>query len=92
MDNEIKIAFDKEQRLWRDRGKEVLALIPLVLDNYLFSGKWQSGLSTEVKARLTANFTGWEYEHKKFEEQFDRLVRALRTDHGGKEPPPPTLL
>jgi uncharacterized protein YjbI with pentapeptide repeats len=92
VDNEIKIAFDKEQHLWRERKKEVLALIPLNLDDYLFSGQWQSGLATEVKARVAANFSGWEQAHQKFEEQFERLVKALRTDSGGKEPSPPTLL
>lgn len=91
VDNEIKIAFDKEQHLWRERKKEVLALIPLNLDDYLFSGEWQSGLATEVKARLAANFGGWEQDNKKFEEQFERLVKALRTGRG-KEPPPPMQL
>ncbi len=91
VDNEIKIAFDKEQQLWRERGKEILALIPLNLDDYLFS-QWQSGLATEVKARLAADFGGWERNSKLFENQFERLVRALRTDSGGKEPPPPMLL
>jgi hypothetical protein len=87
VDNEIKIAFDKEQHLWKERGKEVLALIPLNLDNYLLS-QWQSGLSTEVKARLAADFSGWESNNEKFEEQFERLVKALRTNSGGKKPPP----
>lgn len=92
VDNEIKIAFDKEQHLWRERGKEVLALIPLNLDDYLLTGKWQSGLATEVKARLAANFEGWERENARFEAQFERLLKALRTDGGGKRPPPPTKL
>ena len=92
VDNEIKIAFDKEQYLWRERKKEVLALIPINLDDYLFSGQWQSGLATEVKARMAANFGGWEGDNKKFEAQFERLVKALRTDSGRKEPPPPRLL
>ena len=35
--------------------------------------------------------TGAELD-KKFEEQFERLVKALRTDSGGKEPPPATQL
>jgi hypothetical protein len=91
VDNEIKIAFDKEQQLWRERGKEVLALIPLNLDDYLLS-QWQSGLATEVKARVAANFGGWERDHQLFESQFERLVRALQTNSGGKKPPPPTLL
>jgi len=88
VDNEIKIAFDKEQHLWRERKKEVLSLIPLNLDEYLFSGEWQSGLATEVKARMAANFGGWEQDNKKFERQFERLVKALRTDGAGKELPP----
>ena len=91
MDNEIKIAFDKEQYLWKERGKEVLALIPLNLDNYLFSGKWQSGLSTEVKARLAADFTGWERDNKKFEVQVERLVKALRVSVAKNMPPDPQL-
>jgi uncharacterized protein YjbI with pentapeptide repeats len=92
VDNEIKIAFAKEQQLRRERGKEVLVLIPLNLDNYLFEGNWQSGLATEVKARLAANFTGWEHDNNRFDEQFERLVKALRTDSRGKLPPPPKRL
>jgi hypothetical protein len=91
VDNEIKIAFEKEQKLWQERQKEVLALIPLNLDDYLFSGNWQSGLATEVKSRLAANFIGWEYNNRTFEEQFERLVRALRTTLGN-QPPPRSLL
>ena len=91
VDNEIKIAFDKEQRLWKEHEKEVLVIIPLNLDNYIWSGDWKSGLATEVKARVAANFAGWEYDNKKFDEQFERLLKALRTD-GGKDPPPQTLL
>lgn len=92
VDNEIKIAFDKEQHLWRERGKEVLALIPLNLDGYLFTGQWHSGLATEVKARLAADFTGWEQANHKFDEQLEYLIRALRADSGGKEAPPPRKL
>jgi uncharacterized protein YjbI with pentapeptide repeats len=91
VDNEIKIAFDKEQGLWKKRRKEVLALIPVNLDGYLLT-EWRSGLATEVKSRMAANFEGWEYENEIFEEQFERLVRALRTDRGRKEPAPPTRL
>jgi len=92
VDNEIKIAFDKEQHLWREREKEVLALIPLNLDDYLFTKKWQSGLATEVRARLAANFGGWERDNARFEEQFERLVKALRTDSGERKAPPAPLL
>ncbi len=88
VDNEVTTAFAKEQQLMKQRGRKVLALIPLNLDDYMFAGEWQNGKAEQVKSRLAADFTGWETDNQKFEEQFERLVRALRADAGGRELPP----
>jgi uncharacterized protein YjbI with pentapeptide repeats len=88
VDDEITKTYEKEQILMRERGEKVLSLIPLNLDGHLFRGEWRSGKASQIRARLAADFTGWETDKGKFEEQFGRLVRALRADAGGRESPP----
>jgi hypothetical protein len=87
VDDEIARAFKKEQELMRERGKKVLALIPLNLDGYMFGGKWDSGKATEIKTRVAADFTGWDKDNARYEAELERVVRALRTDGGREEPP-----
>ncbi len=86
VDNEINTAFDKEQELMKERGRRILALVPLDLDGYLF--KWASGKATQVKTRFAPDFSGWEKDNEKFEREFEKVVRALRSDEGGREAPP----
>jgi Uncharacterized low-complexity proteins len=88
VDKEISTAFDKEQKLWKERSKKTLALIPLNLDGYLLSGQWQSGKAHPIMDRLAADFTGWETDNAKFEHEFERLVKALRADGSDREAPP----
>ncbi len=86
VDNEINSAFKKEQRIMKERGKKVLALIPLDLDGYIFSDGWQSGKKDQVLSRLAADFNVRDDE--KFEAEVEKVVRALRTDEAGREAPP----
>ena len=90
VDSEINRALRKEEQLRKERGKKVLALIPLNLDGYLFT--WEDGKAEDVRFRLAADFRGWETSNAIFETQFERLVRALRADAGGREAPPPPRL
>jgi hypothetical protein len=80
VDNEIETAFQKEQRLHKERGEKVLALIPLDLDGFLFSDECEYGKKAQLKSRLAADFKGWETSNDTFEQAFESVVKALRSD------------
>ena len=74
------------------RAKKLLALIPLTLDGFLFSADYQSGKKAEITSRVAANFVGWEKDQALLDRELEKVIRALRTDEGGREKPPPTML
>ena len=92
VDNEIDTAFDKERNIMHDRGKKVLALIPLDLDNHMFNGDWQSGKKRQILSRLAADFSGWENDNAKYERAFESLVKALKVNDQTRDLPPSSKL
>jgi len=92
VDGEINRAFQKEAQIMKERGKKVLALIPLNLDGFLFSADYQSGKKAEITSRVAANFVGREKDHALFDRELEKVIRALRTGEDGREKPPPAKL
>lgn len=92
VDNEIDIAFSKERELMKERNKKILLLIPINLDNYIFSDQWVSGKRQQVRSRLAADFTKWETSQEEFSEKIKIIISALRTDIEAREIPPQQLL
>ncbi len=76
VDQELAAALEIERR----KAKKII--IPLDLDGFLFDG-WEGGKAPLVRERVAADFTGWESDNAKFEAQFERMVKALRTGDGG---------
>jgi uncharacterized protein YjbI with pentapeptide repeats len=87
VDNEMNRSLTKERQLMKDRGKDLLLLIPINLDGYMFKKEWQSVKKDQILSRLAADFTGWQTDNTKFEEQFEKVVSTLRADEGVREVP-----
>lgn len=82
---EITIALEKEERLYKERGKPVLVLIPLNLDGYLFD--WDNGHGPLLRERMAGDFVGWEQGDANLLKSIEPLVQALRA--GNNKPLPP---
>ena len=92
VDGEINRAFQKEAQLVKERGKKVLALIPLNLDGFLFNAGYENGKRAEITSRVAAYFVGWEKDHPLFDGELEKVIRALRTGEASREKPPPARL
>jgi hypothetical protein len=87
VNDELGKAIEKERALWNEgRG---LILIPLKLDDYL--SRWESGKASQVRERYPADFVGWQDNLQKFDEQLQRVLRALRVEGVREQPPLPRL-
>jgi uncharacterized protein YjbI with pentapeptide repeats len=88
VDKEIRKALAKEEQLWKERNQEVLSLIPLNLDGYMFQKTWVDWKKEHLTSRLAADFTGWKNDDDKFNAQLERVIKALRADPRARERPP----
>ena len=84
VEDEIDKGLEKERKLRKERGKPVLAIIPLDLDGHLFN--WTDGRAATLRKRYAPDFKGWKPGDELDGDELDKVIRALRSD--GREPPP----
>jgi len=77
VDDEIEHAFAKEKELFATRDEEVLALVVLDLDGYIFD-RWKHPRRDQLLKRRVADFNGWAASNAKFDYELERVVQALR--------------
>jgi hypothetical protein len=92
VDKEMRKALKKEESIYKERGHQVLVIIPLNIDNSMFDPVWNDWKKQHLTDRMAADFTEWEKDCAKFEEQIERVIHALRADDGAREKPPKSLL
>jgi hypothetical protein len=92
VDHEVRKALMKEERLSKERGEDVLAIIPLNLDGFMFKPDWQDWKKDILTSRAALDFTGWDKDNTKFETQLEKVIKALRADAGARQSPPKSKL
>jgi hypothetical protein len=92
VDKEVEKALMKEERLSKERGKEVLSIIPLNLDGFMFKKDWTDWKQQHLTTRHAPDFSGWDKDNAKFERELEKVIKALRADGGARELPPPSRL
>lgn len=86
VEEELKRALQKEERLRKQRKKKIGALVPLTLDDFVFN--WDDGAAANLIERNIADFRNWEGSNSEFEAQLKRVIAAIRSDDGAMPPKP----
>lgn len=78
VEDEIERALDREKQLGKDFNQKVHTLIGLNLDGFLFEKKWKRARERQLKARLIADFSGWQKKSAKLDAPLERVLQTLR--------------
>jgi hypothetical protein len=88
VEREIKTVLEREHSFQAESAKQVLKLIPLDLDGYIWSLEWSLGVyASDIRNREAPNFRGWETDNRNFDTQVEQEIKALRSDGEGRELP-----
>jgi len=83
VDKELNRVLQKEERLFKEKGRQINTIIPITIDDYVFK-EWDGAKRSDIHRYNIGDFTGWQDEAK-FELALDRLVAALNTDRGEED-------
>lgn len=75
VNREIDKALIKEEKLWKQNNSEQLVIIPVALDDFLFS--WDGEKASFLTSRYALDFSGWENDRSKFRTQVKKVLVAL---------------
>lgn len=83
VDRELDRILKKERDLFKERGQRINLLIPITLDDFVFS--WDGAKAEEVRRYVVGDFRDWQDETK-FEKALNDLIRALNADRPDVKP------
>ena len=83
VDRELDRVLKKERVLSKERGKRINLLIPITIDDYVFS--WDGAKAEEVRRYIIGDFKDWQ-DDAKFEKTLNDLIHALNADRPNVKP------
>ncbi len=84
VDRELDRVLKKERELFKERGQRINLLIPITIDDYVFS--WNGAKGEEVRRYVIGDFKQWQDETK-FEKALNDLIHALNVERPDIKPP-----
>jgi uncharacterized protein YjbI with pentapeptide repeats len=78
VDREIGRALQREEQVSRERNETVTIVIPIIIDDFLFSPDCTYHRAADLKERLAANLIGWDTNDAVYERGLQGILRALR--------------
>ena len=78
IDEELDRAFQREQQLKKQTGRDVRLLYLLNLDGFMFGGDWKHPRDKQL-AKQAVDFVGWRRNEAKLDQELTRLLQTMTT-------------
>ena len=84
VDKELNRALKKEEKLFREKGKQINTIIPITIDNFVFD-KWDDPKKNDINRYSIGDFRNWQ-DDENFEKKLNDLITALDVDRRDDNP------